>query len=167
VSGPLLLLGVAFALAGVGIGCAETAEHAAVAAAAPTEIRGSAFGLLATVQAVGNLAASAIAGLLYTFASPAVAFGLAARRAGIALAVLRRLLAQVSPVWASLSIAAVADQVGAAQPVRRSATRIKSRASQQSRTWARMRGSIRWNTGRSRSCRRRRQTSGSATRGEW
>ena len=32
-SGPLVLvLGVAFALAGVGIGCAETAEHAAVAA---------------------------------------------------------------------------------------------------------------------------------------
>ena len=70
-----VLLGVAFALAGVGIGCAETAEHAAVAAVAPDEIRGSAFGLLATVQAVGNVAASAIAGLLYTFASPAVAFG--------------------------------------------------------------------------------------------
>ena len=74
-SGPLVLvLGVAFALAGVGIGCAETAEHAAVAAFAPTAIRGSAFGLLATVQALGNVAASAIAGLLYTFASPTVAF---------------------------------------------------------------------------------------------
>lgn len=76
VSGPeIVLLGVAFALAGVGIGCAETAEHAAVAAAAPAEIRGSAFGLLATVQAVGNVAASVVAGLLYTFASPTVAFG--------------------------------------------------------------------------------------------
>ena len=74
-SGPLVLvLGVAFALAGIGIGCAETAEHAAVAAFAPTEIRGSAFGLLATVQALGNVAASAVAGLLYTFAAPAVAF---------------------------------------------------------------------------------------------
>ncbi|WP_298795829.1 hypothetical protein [uncultured Pseudonocardia sp.] len=51
VSGPVIviLLG-AFALAGVGIGCAETAEHAAVAAFAPEEVRGSAFGLLATVQ---------------------------------------------------------------------------------------------------------------------
>ena len=74
-SGPVIvLLLFAFALAGVGIGCAETAEHAAVAAFAPPEIRGSAFGLLATVQAIGNVAASVIAGLLYTVASPAVAF---------------------------------------------------------------------------------------------
>ncbi|MEX5712941.1 hypothetical protein AB1484_32985 [Parafrankia sp. FMc6] len=59
VSGPVIwLLAVAFVLAGVGIGCAETAEHAAVAAFAPQEIRGSAFGLLATVQAIGNVAAS-------------------------------------------------------------------------------------------------------------
>ncbi|CUU60438.1 Sugar phosphate permease [Parafrankia irregularis] len=69
------LLGVGFVLAGFGIGCAETAEHAAVAAFAPEEIRGSAFGLLATVQAVGNTAASVVAGLLYTVASPALAFG--------------------------------------------------------------------------------------------
>jgi MFS family permease len=75
ISGPVIaLLGVAFALAGVGIGCAETAEHAAVAAFAPNELRGSAFGLLATVQALGNLAASAVAGLLYTVATPTVAF---------------------------------------------------------------------------------------------
>lgn len=75
VSGPVLLvLGVAFALAGIGIGCAETAEHAAVAAFAPEGIRGSAFGLLATVQAIGNVAASVVAGLLYTLVSPAAAF---------------------------------------------------------------------------------------------
>ena len=36
-----------FVLAGIGIGCVETAEHAAVATHAPTAIRGSAFGLLA------------------------------------------------------------------------------------------------------------------------
>jgi len=53
----------------------ETAEHAAVAALAPVELRGSAFGLLAAVQSFGNLAASAIAGLLWTVASPGVAFG--------------------------------------------------------------------------------------------
>ena len=56
------------------IGCVETAEHAAVAALAPVELRGSAFGLLAAVQSFGNLAASAIAGLLWTLASPQVAF---------------------------------------------------------------------------------------------
>lgn len=84
----IVLLGVAFALAGVGIGCAETAEHAAVAAFAPEEIRGSAFGLLATVQAVGNVAASVVAGLLYTFASPTIAFGYLAVWMLIALVVL-------------------------------------------------------------------------------
>jgi MFS family permease len=89
VSGPVIvLLGAAFALAGIGIGCAETAEHAAVAAIASAEIRGSAFGLLATVQAAGNLAASAIAGLLYTVASPLVAFVYLAAWMLVALVVL-------------------------------------------------------------------------------
>jgi MFS family permease len=60
ISGPVIvLLGGAFALAGVGIGAAETAENAAVAAFAPDELRGSVFRLLATTQAIGNLAASA------------------------------------------------------------------------------------------------------------
>jgi MFS family permease len=63
-----------FIAAGVAIGCVETAEHAAVAVLAPVELRGSAFGLLAAVQSFGNLAASAIAGLLWTAASPRVAF---------------------------------------------------------------------------------------------
>ena len=62
-------------LAGIGIGIVETAEHAAVASLAPTTLRGSAFGLLAAVQSGGNLAASAIAGILYTTVSPAWAFG--------------------------------------------------------------------------------------------
>jgi MFS family permease len=69
---PILLL--AFVVAGVGIGCVETAEHAAVAVAAPAQVRGSAFGLLAAVQSFGNLAASAIAGLLWTVVSPGAAF---------------------------------------------------------------------------------------------
>jgi MFS family permease len=84
----IVILLVAFTLAGIGIGCAETAEHAAVAAFAPTDIRGSAFGLLATVQAIGNLAAGAIAGLLYTVASPTVAFTYLAAWMLIALATL-------------------------------------------------------------------------------
>lgn len=74
-TGPsVALLLVAFILAGIGIGCAETAEHAAVAVAAPSAIRGSAFGLLAAVQSFGNLAASAIAGLIWTLVSPEAAF---------------------------------------------------------------------------------------------
>lgn len=70
----IVLLAAGFALAGVGIACAETAEHAAVAAEAPVDLRGSAFGLLAAAQSFGNLAASAIAGLLWTLISPAAAF---------------------------------------------------------------------------------------------
>lgn len=61
-------------LAGLGIGCAETAESAAVAALARERLRGSAFGLLATVQAVGNLIVSAVAGLLWSAISPVAAF---------------------------------------------------------------------------------------------
>jgi MFS family permease len=72
--GSVLALAPWFLAAGVAIGCVETAEHAAVAALAPVELRGSAFGLLAAVQSFGNLAASAIAGLLWTLASPQVAF---------------------------------------------------------------------------------------------
>jgi MFS family permease len=68
------LLGGCFILAGIGIGCAETAESAAVAQLAPDELRGSAFGLLAAIQAVGNLAASAIAGVLWSAISPTAAF---------------------------------------------------------------------------------------------
>jgi hypothetical protein len=37
-------------------------------------VRGSAFGLLAGVQSLGNFAASAIAGILWTVVSPTVAF---------------------------------------------------------------------------------------------
>jgi MFS family permease len=70
----VLALAPWFVAAGVAIGCVETAEHAAVAAMAPVEWRGSAFGLLAAVQSFGNLAASAVAGLLWTLASPRVAF---------------------------------------------------------------------------------------------
>ncbi|MDQ6784997.1 MAG: hypothetical protein M3063_16490 [Actinomycetota bacterium] len=70
----VVVLAPAFILAGLGIGCAETAQSAAVAAVAPTGLRGSAFGLLATAQAVANLAASAIAGLLWSTVSPAAGF---------------------------------------------------------------------------------------------
>ena len=58
---PIVLL-PAFVLAGLGIGCGETAESAAVASLAPGQLRGSAFGLLATVQSAGNLVASSVAG---------------------------------------------------------------------------------------------------------
>lgn len=89
-TGPhLALLGPAFVLAGIGIGCAETAEHAAVATLAPTDLRGSAFGLLATLQSLGNFTASATAGILWTAVSPTAAFLFAATAMLIALVALR------------------------------------------------------------------------------
>jgi hypothetical protein len=63
-----------FAAAGVGIGCAGTAEHATVAVLAPGELRGSAFRSPGHVKATGNMAASAVAGTLYTVISPQAAF---------------------------------------------------------------------------------------------
>lgn len=86
-TGNWLLLLPPFVLAGVGIGCVETAEHAAVATHAPEDIRGSAFGLLAGVQSLGNLAASAIAGFLWTAASPSWAFAYLAASMTVAVVV--------------------------------------------------------------------------------
>ena len=67
-------LAVLFVAAGVGIGLAETAQGAAVATLAHQDLRGSAFGALAAIQSFGNLAASAIAGGLWTLVSPRAAF---------------------------------------------------------------------------------------------
>jgi len=72
---PLL---VAFALAGGGIGLAETAESTLVAQLLPDQLRGSGFGMLGAVQAAGDFAASAAVGLLWSVLSPAVGFAYAA-----------------------------------------------------------------------------------------
>ena len=85
VGSSVALLAVAFIAAGVTIGIVETGEHGAVAEAAPEEIRGSAFGFLAAIQSFGNLAASGIAGLLWTLVSPFAAFAFAA--SGMAIAI--------------------------------------------------------------------------------
>jgi MFS family permease len=73
---PVLLL--AFLLAGVGIGFAETAESTTVAVMLPDRLRGNGFGVLGLVQAVGDLGASLVAGLIWTLWSPTAAFGYAA-----------------------------------------------------------------------------------------
>ncbi|HEX5902768.1 MAG TPA: MFS transporter [Actinomycetota bacterium] len=84
VSGPLpWVLAVWFITAGVAIGCVETAENSTVALMAPDTARGSAFGLLAAAQSFGNLAASGVAGALWTVFSSTVAFGYAAAWMGV------------------------------------------------------------------------------------
>ncbi|MCV7426120.1 MFS transporter [Mycobacterium montefiorense] len=74
----LTVVALMFAAAGAGIGLAEPAESAVVAQLLPDRLRGSGFGVLGIVQASGDVVATVIAGLLYTFASPAAAFGYAA-----------------------------------------------------------------------------------------
>jgi MFS family permease len=86
----LAVLAGCFLAAGVAIGCVETAEHAAVATAAPERLRGSAFGVLAAIQSGGNLAASAVAGLLWTAVSPRAAFAYLAGWMALALVGLAR-----------------------------------------------------------------------------
>lgn len=84
----VLALAPWFLLAGVGIGFVETAEHAAVAAYAPAQVRGSAFGMLAAIQSLGNFAASAVAGLIWTLVSAQAAFIYLAIWMGLALVLL-------------------------------------------------------------------------------
>lgn len=69
---PVLL--TAFLLAGVGIGCAETAESTVVALTLPDALRGNGFGVLGLVQSLGDLGASLVAGLLWAAVSPTAAF---------------------------------------------------------------------------------------------
>ncbi|MGH3003756.1 MAG: MFS transporter, partial [Gaiellaceae bacterium] len=78
---PLL---IAFLLAGAGIGLAETAESSLFARLLPAHLRASGFGLLGGVQAFGDFASSAVVGVLWTVASPSVAFVYAAAWVGAA-----------------------------------------------------------------------------------
>ena len=107
--GSWLTLAPWFVLAGIGIGCVETAEHAAVAAKAPAEVRGSAFGLLAAVQSFGNFAASGIAGLLWTVASPSWAFAYLTGWMVLATAILSRIPPRPPPTFLVHGMGGAAD----------------------------------------------------------
>ncbi len=73
----LWLVALMFALAGFGIGCAETAESTMVALALPDRLRGNGFGLLGMVQSFGDLGATVVAGILWAAFSAQVAFAYA------------------------------------------------------------------------------------------
>jgi MFS family permease len=73
-----VVIALGFSLAGAGIGLAEPTQSAVVSQLLPDRLRGSGFGVLGAVQAAGDVVATIVAGLLYTLASPAVAFGYAA-----------------------------------------------------------------------------------------
>ena len=70
---PVLL--VAFLLAGVGIGFAQTAETTLVALALPDRLRGNGFGVLGLLQSFGDLGATLVMSWLWAAFSPTLAFG--------------------------------------------------------------------------------------------
>ncbi len=67
-------MALAFILAGVAIGVGEPSQSVVVANAVPESVRGSAFGVLGGIQAGGDLLATVVVGVLYTFVSPLVGF---------------------------------------------------------------------------------------------
>ncbi|MDA3664832.1 MFS transporter [Mycobacterium xenopi] len=74
----VVAVALAFGAAGAGIGLAEPTQSAVVSQLLPDRLRGSGFGVLGAVQAIGDVVATVVVGLLYTVASPLVAFGYAA-----------------------------------------------------------------------------------------
>jgi MFS family permease len=73
-----MVVALGFALAGAGIGLAEPTQSAVVSQLLPDRLRGGGFGVIGAVQATGDVVATVVAGVLYTVASPTVAFGYAA-----------------------------------------------------------------------------------------
>ena len=66
-----------FALAGIYIAVEDSLEGVAPADLVPPEARGSAYGMMGTVNGIGDLAASALVGTLWTAVSPVASFGCA------------------------------------------------------------------------------------------
>ena len=81
-----LLLGVA--LWGVHMGMTQGLLAAMVAAQAPADLRGTAFGFFNLVSGVALLAASVLAGLLWQYLGPAWTFGAGAMFSAVAMAAL-------------------------------------------------------------------------------
>ena len=70
----LVWLAILFALAGIHIGVQQGLEKSLAAELLGSEIRGTGFGVLATVNGVGDFASSIIVGALWTTVAPAAGF---------------------------------------------------------------------------------------------
>ncbi len=73
-SATMIWLRVLFALAGVHAGVQQAIEKSASAELLPAEIRGSGFGVLATVNGIGDFVSSIVVGALWTAVAPAAGF---------------------------------------------------------------------------------------------
>jgi MFS family permease len=82
-------LAVVFAFAGVMLGIEDTLEGAMVADFSPTEIRGTAYGVLGTVNGVGDLVSSVVVGVLWTL-HPLLGFSYAAAMMALGAVVVMR-----------------------------------------------------------------------------
>lgn len=70
-------LAIVFALAGIYIAVEDALEGAIPADMVPSQSRGTAYSLMGSVNGIGDFAASALVGTLWTAVSPAVAFACA------------------------------------------------------------------------------------------
>ena len=70
----VLPLAIVFALAGIYVAIQDALEGAIPADMVSSQSRGTAYGLMGTVNGVGDLAASVLVGTLWTAVSPAVGF---------------------------------------------------------------------------------------------
>ena len=77
-----------FLMAGLFTAITDTVEPTVAADLLPREARGTGYGLLQTVNGVGDFVSSAAVGALWTLASPTLAFGYAAILSGIGGALL-------------------------------------------------------------------------------
>lgn len=87
----LLLLTAIFTLAGLYVAVEEALEASLTAEYVPATVRGTSYGLLASVNGVGDLISSAVVGFVWTAISPVVAFGCAAVVMGIGTLSLARI----------------------------------------------------------------------------
>jgi MFS family permease len=74
----LAVIGLVFFVAGIYIGMEDSLEGAIPADMTAAEARGTAYGLMGSVNGVGDLIASALVGTLWTTVSPVAAFSAAA-----------------------------------------------------------------------------------------
>ncbi len=72
-----LTLGLVFAIAGIAYAFQQSLERAIAADIVPMEVRSTGFGVLASVNGIGDLISSAIVGVMWTVFSPTVAFSYA------------------------------------------------------------------------------------------
>jgi MFS family permease len=88
---PLPLLAAVFTLAGLYIAVEEALEATLTADYVPEAVRSLGYGLLGTVNGIGDLVSSVAVGFLWTAFSPVLGFGLAAALMGVGTVAMARL----------------------------------------------------------------------------